>query len=217
MADNYNDVQVNLVINKMPLSTYTELETQKKLQPYELYFINDVTEFDVKNMRIVNVEDPTNERDAVNVSYAKNNLVYKNNLESNLKDFNHYNTKIMSPDAEYCLSSDGGLYQKKHGIADWAVEVVAGPYTSDQITIGYQESGSGAGWLIIRPGGTIQTSIIDKNLQRFEYTNNDGSESYIVRRDVWSKTDEFIKKSELKAQLSALTYESTVAEVVAAL
>jgi len=87
------EVKYIVPINRMPLSTYNALDKNKELCANQLYFIDDISEFDVKNMRIVNVAIPENGTDAVNVLYADENYIQIANLSSHLKDNWFYNQK----------------------------------------------------------------------------------------------------------------------------
>lgn len=127
----HTDTAVNLVINRLSRATYNELSNNSSLNPFELYLIDDV-DFDIFNKRIVNLEDPVNDKDGVNLGYLDTNYISTKGISAYIDNERIYNSSKTSS-----LTYDGKLYEKRLEEDDWVVTVESGKYKADQITVFY--------------------------------------------------------------------------------
>lgn len=213
---NVIETNVNLVINRLNRAQYDELCASSELQPFELYLVDDEN-FDVFNKKIVNVAEPFNDGDGVNLGYLQSTYIKKNEVYNYVD-----NTNIVSNNGKHILSSDGCFYERFLYDEDWIPNVISGDYLNSQVTVYYHGykgySGTNFGWAF-----KISTdiSVIDV------YTNDVNDEALIIdgkdlelgieiqaeRKPRWEMYDRLIRASDLVSELSSINLSSTVEDI----
>lgn len=217
---NIVETNVNLVINRLNRAQYDELCASSELQPFELYLVDDEN-FDVFNKKIVNVAEPFNDGDGVNLGYLKSAYIKKNEVYDYVD-----NTNIVSNNGKYILSSDGCFYERFLYDEDWVPNVISGDYLNSQVQVYYNgykgQSGTNFGWAfkIITDVSVINVYTNDVNDEALFIDGKDlelGIEIQAQRKPHWMMYDKLIRASELVSELSSINLSSSIEDVTSAI
>lgn len=229
-----DDRQVDrLVINRMTRKIYNELSAQPgKLSDYELYLIDDDV-IDAFNKRIVNVEIPVDQNDAINKEYADNMYISKEIITPEVLDYSKtYNKVVNKNNGEKFQNGDtyidGNLdvYQKDTQTIH-ATEIISGDFQLSDVNVSWTTDHGGI-WIVNYPGVTDYekwTDQADPLVDSFTYSSSSKSVKFKVSS--WKKIDtlvktsvisnDYIKKSVIKEVFKDITLQSDLSTVISAI
>lgn len=207
-----------LVINRMPREAFNQLCSEHQLNDNQLYLVTG-DEFDMFNMRVINVDSPVMANDAVNIDYLSSNYI----AQGKISEFSD-NTKTYNSAWNQYIDGNGDIFQLVY--TDWNIAVLKGSISPSQVSVYWNPSTTegaknGYNFVIngdmstrIPTGAFIKTatSLYAKN----EYAGNE-VEIKAEREIQYVKIDSLVKKSDIYSKLSGITQTSDINEIATAL
>jgi len=212
------DTQVNLVINRMTRQVYDELSaTPGSLKKNELYLIEDEV-YDVFNKRVVNVQIPQDENDAVNLNYLSSNYLQEGQMMGIIDEigssklFNVLSTSY--PIGSQYINGNGDIYKKD--TSKWDIRIISSTGAVSNVTLQWT-SASEFGWRIHYTLGGTNYTIVTYNTNELADVVQGTDSRVNIKAISWTKQDRLVKVSEIKTALNSISTSSSTADIAQAL
>lgn len=212
------DTHVNLVINRMTRQVYDELSaTPGSLKKNELYLIEDEV-YDVFNKRVVNVQIPQDENDAVNLNYLSSNYLQEGQMMGIIDEigssklFNVLSTSY--PIGSQYINGNGEIYKKD--TSKWDIRIISSTGAVSNVTLQWT-SASEFGWRIHYTLGGTNYTIVTYNTNELADVVQGTDSRVNIKAISWTKQDRLVKVSEIKTALNSISTSSSTADIAQAL